>query len=373
LGWERLPNYQGPLGNDFGSGIRRYDSQGFQAYDTAQVADRTTPRILVIGDSSTYGWGVPPEASYAEVLDRALPSANVINLGMLGYSSFQGYRTLVKYGDKLQPSMIVASFNYNDRRFVLNRNVDSEEKFASYAHGQHAAGRFEWIKHVYMARILRWIMRKIGLIKPDPVLDRTVFSLEARVPPESYRENLRQIAEYGRARNIPVVFLLLKDNPFYTDRLRAGIQYRESGQYDRAVRAFTIGLSNGISGTLARKYLVQTYGSAGAKDKAAALAHIDLQREHMDGGSVIYLDSEYNKIMIDVAQEFGLKIVDARPMLDANPEVFLDMCHPDAVGHAHIAELLLQTVKQVAPNLAKGAANTASDKSRTHHPIVKAE
>jgi hypothetical protein len=42
-------------------------------------------------------------------------------------------------------------------------------------------------------------------------------------------------------------------------------------------------------------------------------------------------------------------------MLDAHPEQFIDLSHPDAVGHARIANLMLQAVKEVAPALAKDA------------------
>jgi phospholipase/lecithinase/hemolysin len=49
--------------------------------------------------------------------------------------------------------------------------------------------------------------------------------------------------------------------------------------------------------------------------------------------------------------------VDARPVLDANPEMFLDMCHPDEVGHMLIAELVLLALRDVAPALAQGALN----------------
>lgn len=364
LGWERLPNYESPPGN------RIFDAQGFQAHDTAQVADKETPRIVAIGDSTTYGYGVSSESSFVELLDRALPSASVINLGMLGYSSFQGYQSLLKYGDQLQPAAILASFNYNDRRYVFNRDIDSEQKFARYVQGQEKASAYAWINNIYTARLLRSVMRRIGLIQSNPVVDvdTDVRSLEARVPPERYRDNLRKIAEYGRAKNIPVIFLLLKDNSLYTTQLRAGIEYRQSGQPERALRALMIGLSNSVSGPLARKYLVQIYEDMGADDKAAAIARIDAHRDDMDGGQVIYLDAEYNKIMVEVAREFGIKVVDARPMLDANPEVFLDMCHPDAVGHAHIADLLLQAVKEVAPGLAKGAVGTTSDSTGGHRP-----
>ncbi len=57
--------------------------------------------------------------------------------------------------------------------------------------------------------------------------------------------------------------------------------------------------------------------------------------------------------MLDVAQEFGVRVVDARPLLDADPERFIDMCHPDEIGHASIAALMLEAVREVAPALGR--------------------
>jgi hypothetical protein len=301
LGWERPPNFEGRLGYDFGRPVRKYDSRGFQSYDTAQIADKNIPRIVAIGDSSTFGWGVPPEAAFAEVLDRSLPNAHVINLGMLGYSSYQGYQALLRYGDELRPAAIIASFNYNDRRYVLNKNVDSEEKFAAYTDGMRRASGYGLIDKISMTRLIRTVLRKAGLIAAESVLEMDVRSLEARVPPEKYRDNLRKIAEYGRARKIPVIFLLLKDNPAYTAQIRAGIQYRESGQGERAVRELTHGLTNTITGTLARKYLVETYEKQGAPDVASAISHVE-GFAAMDGAYPIYLDSDYHRIMTEVSR-----------------------------------------------------------------------
>ena len=200
---------------------------------------------------------------------------------------------------------------------------------------------------------MRSAMRRVGLIRPEPLAtDVDARTLQARVPPDHYRENLRKIAEYGRERNIPVIFLLLKDNPFYTEHIRRGLEFRKAGEYERAVRAFSVGLTNQISGTLARKYLALTYEDMGAADKANQAGRVERQLEPMDGLHVIYLDSEYNSIMLEVGKEFGIKVVDARAMLDSHPEQFIDLCHPDEVGHARIAELMLQAVKEVAPALA---------------------
>jgi lysophospholipase L1-like esterase len=353
LGWERAPNFEGRLGFDHGDHIRKHDAQGFLAYDTAQVQHASRPRIVAIGDSNTYGWGVSPEAVWVEVLDRQLPAADVINMAWLGYSSFQGYQTLLKHGERLKPELILASFNFNDRRYVYDDRIDSAEKFSRNFEAFVNHGKYDWLAKVYTVTLLRAAMRRVGLIRSEPNAgDLDARTLSARVPPEKYRENLRNIAEYGRARGIPVIFLLLKDNPYYTQHIRRGIELRAKGDFERAVRAFSTGATNQASGTLARKYLALTYEEMGATGKANQAGRVERQVEPIDGLHVIQLDSEYNRIMLEVGQEFGIRVVDARGMLDARPEQFIDLCHPDESAHAEIARLMLDAVREVAPALA---------------------
>jgi lysophospholipase L1-like esterase len=349
---------------------------GWEAFrsDPSQFGDTREPRIVAIGDSTTYGFGVRPGSAWPEVLDRALPGATVANMSTPGYSSFQGYRTLVKYGEQLRPAAIIASFSYNDRGYVYNRNVDSAEKFTRFYEEYHKIGRYTWLDHIYTARVLRSAMRRLGVIRPEPAVHIDVRELQARVPPESYRENLRKIAEYGRARNIPVIFILLKDNPHHTSQITDGIAYLERGEQQQAIRAFTIGLSDQVSETLARKYLALAYEAAGEKDKAAEAGHVQALRETVGGFQPIYLDSDYHKIMIEVGRELGVAVVDARPILDEDNDVFIDMSHPDERGHERIAALLLDALKVVAPSLAKGAVGVSNSKGQrdADHELIGA-
>jgi lysophospholipase L1-like esterase len=227
-------------------------------------------------------------------------------------------------------------------------------------------GRYEWLEDVYTVTLLRAVMRRLGLIRLEPAArELDARTLQARVPPDKYRENLRKIAEYGRERAIPVLFLLLKDNPYYTEHIRRGIALRQAGDHERAARAFSTAVTNHVSGTLARKYLALTYEDMGAADKANLAGRVERQLEPIDGLHVIHLDSEYNRIMLEVGQEFGIKVVDAREMLDAHPEQFIDLCHPDEAGHARIARLVLQAVREVAPALARNAVE-ATDRLARH-------
>jgi lysophospholipase L1-like esterase len=344
-----------------GTPSRELGWEGFRVRDVGQIEDGGRPRIVALGDSNTWGYGVRPESAWPDVLGRALPKASVVNMGMLGYSSFQGYQTLRKYGEALRPAAIIASFNFNDRAYVHDRRIDSEEKFARYYDGLQKPVAYDWLDRIYTTRMLRAVMKRIGLVRTDPIPGINVRDLEARVPPDEYRQNLRKIVEYGRARKIPVMFILLKDNPYYTRKILAGIEYRERGHHELAIRAFTIALSNRVSGTLARKYLAQTYAATGAADTAAEVGHIERHRETVGGFYPIYLDTDYNRAMIEVATELDVKLVDARPLLDARPEMFLDMCHPDEVGHQLIAAIVLDALRETAPALAKGARSIKTD------------
>jgi lysophospholipase L1-like esterase len=346
---------------DHGTPSRELGWEAFRS-DPARIADNGQPRIVALGDSTTHGFGVRPGTAWPEVLDRALPHVTVANMAAPGYSSFQGYRTLLKYGDRLRPAAIIASFSYNDRGYVYNQSVDSAEKFARFYDEHHKLGRFGWLDYIYTVRVLRWAMRRLGLIRPEPAVRIDIRELEARVPPESYRENLRRIAEYGRARNVPVIFVLLQDNPHHTSQITAGIEYLARGDHQHAIRAFTIGLNEPVSEPLARKYLALAYAAAGQEDKAAEAGHVPGSPDTVGGFRPIYLDSDYHKIMIEVGRELGVAVVDARPILAEDNNLYIDMSHPDESGHERIAALLLEAIKVVAPSLAKGAVGVSNSR-----------
>ena len=141
--------------------------------------------------------------------------------------------------------------------------------------------------------MLRALMTRIGLVRSEPLKKLDVRDLEPRVPPEKYRENLRKIVEYGRDRKIPVIFMLLKDNPYYTSQIRIGLADRDRGDYVHAARAFTIGETNGITGTMSRKFLVETYAAAGENEKAEEAARMEPMRETVGGFYPIVLDWDW--------------------------------------------------------------------------------
>jgi hypothetical protein len=66
------------------------NAYGFRgAREVALEKDTTKTRILLLGDSFTFGENVSDDEAYAEVMQKALPKAEVINAGVHGYAHDQ--------------------------------------------------------------------------------------------------------------------------------------------------------------------------------------------------------------------------------------------------------------------------------------------
>jgi lysophospholipase L1-like esterase len=89
--------------------------------------DRPTPgrpRVLFVGDSVTFGYGLPEELTYVHLLNgRSIggsPPIEAVNAAIAGWSARQ-YRTFLdQYTDALQPDVIVIGVVLNDLVELLN-------------------------------------------------------------------------------------------------------------------------------------------------------------------------------------------------------------------------------------------------------------
>ncbi|MEM7350220.1 MAG: GDSL-type esterase/lipase family protein [Acidobacteriota bacterium] len=119
FGWHHRPDQQGyvQLGDERiavrfnGRGLRDRD------YPDERVADKN--RILVLGDSFAWGYGVAQEETFSERLEATLPDVEVINAGVSGYSTDQELRWLEAEGLRYQPDLVILTMAGNDD--TLNR------------------------------------------------------------------------------------------------------------------------------------------------------------------------------------------------------------------------------------------------------------
>ena len=349
VGWKRRSGFNGDI-----QGIHRaFDSKGFLLCDSAQIKQKTTPKILILGDSCTYGTKVPTEKSLAELLDKLLPEYAVINLSMSGYSSYQCLKTFEKYADKLDPEIVIMASNMNDRRYVL-REFEQDSS--------------QWFRKVYLTRT---VMRKLGYASyimnlmslviapekgktPEEIYGRSselpVNELNARVPPEKYRENLANMAQLAKKKNISLVFLLLPDNPISTARLYKGIELITQAQYNAAIAELTSFIREpyNMYGALSKLYLADAYKKKGLVNYAEHSLKLGQGPISLHGGMPLYFDSQYHEIMSSVAKDSGVFLCDARAPLKYNPEHFIDFCHFDENGHLLVANLLAKKVNGIS-------------------------
>ena len=71
-------------------------------------------RILILGDSFTFGTNVSDEESYPYYLERLLPGTEVLNMGIEGYGHDQMLLYLKEEGLKYNPDIIIVGFLYCD-------------------------------------------------------------------------------------------------------------------------------------------------------------------------------------------------------------------------------------------------------------------
>jgi hypothetical protein len=97
-------------------------SQGLRDRDYSPTKTEGEYRILALGDSLTFGWGVPVEQTYPKVLEQMLnsnrsgesPIFQVINAGVGNYNTVQEVAYFKERGLSYQPDEVVLGFYIND-------------------------------------------------------------------------------------------------------------------------------------------------------------------------------------------------------------------------------------------------------------------
>lgn len=121
LGWRNIPNWKATT---FGKALT-INSLGMRDREYETVKPPGVRRILVLGDSYTWGYGVADDEIYTEILEAALNAPNddphegvsweVLNTGVSGWGTDQQYLYLKEEGLRFEPDIVVvAFFVYND-------------------------------------------------------------------------------------------------------------------------------------------------------------------------------------------------------------------------------------------------------------------
>jgi hypothetical protein len=98
------------------------NSQGLRDYEYSLAKPPGVYRILLLGDSTTFGWGVPLTDTSAKILERELnaqhvpgyPRFEVINSGVGNYDTVQEVTYYKTQGRNFHPDLVVLGYFIND-------------------------------------------------------------------------------------------------------------------------------------------------------------------------------------------------------------------------------------------------------------------
>jgi lysophospholipase L1-like esterase len=165
-------------------------------------------RVMIVGDSTFFGHGVPDDATMAAQLVGRLAErgieADTINGGIPGYSSEQTRMLLEEVGWKLEPTLLVIGNLWSDNNFdhfrdadlLRTRQVYLENPLSKSSLFRLLAGQLDRLRGGEEGRIVTWT-RKSRLPKNGV----------RRVPLQRYAENLDAMVREASRRGIGVALL----------------------------------------------------------------------------------------------------------------------------------------------------------------------
>jgi hypothetical protein len=124
-GWMSKPNLREIKA--FGNKILNTNSKGFRGKkDFPYIKNKEMLRILILGDSFTFGDEVSDDETYSYYLQQMLPHTEVINIGVHGYGHDQMLVLLQEEGVKYKPDIVILGFLPMD----MSRNLLRFRDFA---------------------------------------------------------------------------------------------------------------------------------------------------------------------------------------------------------------------------------------------------
>lgn len=180
--WQALPSTEA------------FNRDGFVGPEIPRTRQPGVLRIATVGDSCTQ-WGEPPYPAMLQVLlqEKLDRPVEVLNAGVIRYSTEQGLRRLEKDVLPYRPDIVTIYFGWNDH-WTSEQRTDAALLADAVPHTVRWLRRLQFLRTVqaigFGADLLYATLRNQAELRREYVL---------RVPPERYLENLRAMIQLVRA------------------------------------------------------------------------------------------------------------------------------------------------------------------------------
>lgn len=168
------------------------DSLGLRGPEVTVAKTRGTRRVLCLGDSCTFGAAHPYPEILQRILDERAPGCfEVLNGGVIGYTSLHGLEWFDRDLAKLEPDVVTLYYGWND----LWRGKDSAVR--------------EWFKHRVAGEPPRRFTSRLweAVARGTVFLQSSLGVSSLQVPVEQYRSALERFAVLGQERGFLPIYL----------------------------------------------------------------------------------------------------------------------------------------------------------------------
>ena len=170
----------------------RSNSLGFRSDEITTIKDKNTYRILIFGDSSSFGWGVDQDRMFSALLKNELAAAanqvgkkiEVGNFAIPGDSSAYGQLLFDTFAHQFDPDLVILGFGANDAKIVSVPHTDQVARFRS-AHTLQSA-----VNILRMSALFRSLQ---ALAQPTGKPSTTPAKKMAAVSLHDYIQNLGEM------------------------------------------------------------------------------------------------------------------------------------------------------------------------------------
>ena len=166
LGWSNSPGAEGVFEHPaFRIGVH-INSKGLRDREYPYEPEAGRRRILVIGDSFVWGYGVEQPETFPKVLEAALPGIDVVNGGVAGYGTDQELLWLRAEGLRYRPQVVILMMCGNDddeNNRDLVHDVYHKPRFQRAADGQLVLTGVPVPRPSRALRLRHWILTHSAL------------------------------------------------------------------------------------------------------------------------------------------------------------------------------------------------------------------
>src|SRR5262245_40252774 len=235
LGWLPVPNAasQQTTGNRTIS--VKHNSLGLRE---RELSDTAPDKILLLGDSFTYGYDAEVNERFSDLLQKELPQYGIVNAGVSGYGTDQEFLLMKRLWNDIRPKLVVLTFCVDNDRDDNSSSFRYRKYYKPYFVRTHE-GEWQvrgyplprltpddipssvWVERFALARFVvnaYWALRNREIIVPDRTEDligmmrQTVEARGARLVVGLQRHEPR-LEAYLQAQKIP--YTTFDDAPGY--------------------------------------------------------------------------------------------------------------------------------------------------------------